>query len=286
MPLYKKMTDNKSIFCCPVCKETLHQQEKTLLCSKGHSYDIAREGYVNLLLANQKASKEPGDSPEMLRARRNFLNSGYYRRLAENVADIIIRHIDKTDENVTILDAGCGEGYYTDHISRIPAIISRCSICGIDVSREGVKLSAKRKNEVHWGVASVHSIPLPEKSVNIILNIFAPHDDDEFSRITADNGILISVTPGPEHLKGLKEELYDNVTEHSNKHPEIKGFDVRQTDSLKYEFTVIWPQIKNDLLKMTPYYWRTKPGRINALEKSPAPLTTFADFSITVYRKL
>ncbi|HPF06286.1 MAG TPA: methyltransferase domain-containing protein [Spirochaetota bacterium] len=286
MPLYKKMTDTKSLFCCPLCREDLQQQEKTLFCRKGHSYDVAREGYVNLILANQKASREPGDSPEMLRARRNFLNSGYYRRLAENIADIIIRYIDETEEDVVILDAGCGEGYYTDHISRIPSIISRSSICGIDVSREGVKLSAKRKNDVQWGVASVHSIPLPENSVNIILNVFAPHDSGEFSRITTGNGILISVIPGPEHLKGLKEELYDTVTEHSNEYPEIDGFKVLKTETLKYEFTVIWPQIKSDLLKMTPYYWRTKPGRIQALEKSPAPLTTLADFSITVYSKL
>jgi 23S rRNA (guanine745-N1)-methyltransferase len=279
------MTDNKILFCCPLCKSSLQQQEKTMLCSKGHTYDIAREGYVNLILANQKASKEPGDSPEMLRARRNFLNSGYYRRLAENIADIIIRYIDETGGDVIILDAGCGEGYYSDHISRIPSIITRSSICGIDVSREGVKLSAKRKNDVQWGVASVHSIPLPEKSVNIILNIFAPHDAGEFSRITTDNGVLISVIPGPEHLKGLKEELYDTVTEHDDVYPEITGFSVQDADNLKYEFTVIWPQIKSDLLKMTPYYWRTKPGRIQALEKSPAPLTTFADFAITVYRK-
>lgn len=280
------MTDTKSLFCCPLCKEELQQQEKTLSCRKGHSYDVAREGYVNLLLANQKASKEPGDSPEMLRARRNFLNSGYYRRLAEIISEIIINHIDNTIGDIKILDAGCGEGYYTDHISRIPSIISRSEICGIDVSREGVKLSAKRKNNVQWGVASVHSIPLPDRSMDIIINIFAPHDADEFTRITADNGILISVIPGPEHLKGLKEELYDTVTEHSNGYPEIDGFKVQKTETLKYEFTVIWPQIKSDLLKMTPYYWRTKPGRIQALEKSPAPLTTLADFSITVYSKL
>lgn len=279
------MTDEKSIFRCPVCLGSLHGSGSSLSCHKGHSYDIAREGYVNLILANQKGSKEPGDSPEMLRARRNFLNSGYYRRLAENVSERIIKYLDETGNNVTILDAGCGEGYYSDHISRIPSVISRASICGIDVSREGVKLSAKRKNNIQWGVASVHSIPLQDKSVNIILNIFAPHDADEFSRITADNGILISVTPGPEHLKGLKEELYETVTEHSNGYPEIRGFDAAESDNLKYEFTVIWPQIKSDLLKMTPYYWRTKPGRIQALEKSPAPLTTFADFAITVYRK-
>lgn len=279
------MTDEKSIFRCPVCLGSLHGSVSSLSCHKGHSYDIAREGYVNLLLANQKGSKEPGDSPEMLRARRNFLNSGYYRRLAENVSERIIKYLDETGNNVTILDAGCGEGYYSDHISRIPSVISRASICGIDVSREGVKLSAKRKNNIQWGVASVHSIPLQDKSVNIILNIFAPHDADEFSRITADNGILISVTPGPEHLKGLKEELYETVTEHNNGYPEIRGFEAAESDNLKYEFTVIWPQIKSDLLKMTPYYWRTKPGRIQALEKSPAPLTTFADFAITVYRK-
>ena len=279
------MTDNKILFCCPLCGEALRQLEKTLLCPKGHSYDIAREGYVNLLLANQKASKEPGDSPEMLRARRRFLNAGYYRRLAENVAEKIISHIDETGRDVTILDAGCGEGYYSDHISHITSVISRAAICGIDISREGVKLSAKRKNNIRWGVASVHSIPLSDKSADIILNIFAPHDEDEFSRILSDGGILISVTPGPEHLKGLKEELYETVTQHSNGSPELKGFEVTAADKLTYEFTVIWPQMKNDLLQMTPYYWRTKPGRIQALEKSPAPLTTLADFRITVYRK-
>lgn len=279
------MMFKNSIFRCPVCCGSLNNNGKSLSCDKGHSYDIAREGYVNLLLANQKASKEPGDSPEMLRARRNFLNSGYYRRLAEHVAERIIKHIDETGEDVNILDAGCGEGYYSDHISRIPSVSSRAAICGIDISREGVKLSAKRKNNIQWGVASVHAIPLPDNFINIILNIFAPHDAQEFSRITADDGILISVIPGPEHLKGLKEELYETVTEHSNGIPDIEGFTVISTENLKYEFTVIWPQIKSDLLKMTPYYWRTKPGRIQALEKSPAPLTTLADFSITVYRK-
>ena len=90
------MTDEKSIFRCPVCLVSLHGSVSSLSCHKGHSYDIAREGYVNLLLANQKGSKEPGDSPEMLRARRNFLNSGYYRRLAENVSERIIKYLDET----------------------------------------------------------------------------------------------------------------------------------------------------------------------------------------------
>jgi len=124
------------------------------------------------------------------------------------------------------------------------------------------------------------------ESVDIILNIFAPHDADEFSRILRKDGIFLSVTPGPEHLRGLKEELYETVTLHDDETPGIEGFRVDGIDNLKYEFTVNWPQMKSDLLTMTPYYWRTKPGRIEALEKSPAPLTTAADFRITVYRKL
>lgn len=277
--------EKKSIFRCPVCACDLYHEGKSLCCEKKHSYDIAREGYVNLLLANQKGSREPGDSPEMLHARRRFLNAGYYRRLAEAVANRIIKHIEQTGRDVTILDAGCGEGYYSDYLSYIPPIDSRASICGIDISREGVKLAAKRKNDIQWGVASIHAIPVQNESADIILNIFAPHDADEFHRVTAADGILVSVTPGPEHLLGLKEELYETVQLHEDKSPELRGFMAEETDYLRYEFTVIWPQIKSDLLQMTPYYWRTRPGRINALSKSPAPLTTIADFRITVYRK-
>lgn len=280
------MMDKKSIFNCPVCKGELYYNDKELRCSTGHTYDIARGGYVNLLLANQKGSKAPGDSPDMLRARRRFLTAGYYSRLAEAAADRIIKHINEVNKPVTILDAGCGEGYYTEYIHRTPEINSRATICGIDISREGIKLAAKRRSEIQWSVAGVHSIPLPDGSVDTILNIFAPHDVEEFRRITAAGGILISVVPGPEHLLGLKEELYDTVHLHEDESVEFSGFTIEESYNLKYEFTVIWPQIKSDLLQMTPYYWRTKPGRIQALAKSPAPLSTKTDFKITVYRKL
>ena len=279
------MTEEKSIFRCPVCHGELHTSGKSLCCINGHTYDVAREGYVNLLLANQKASKEPGDSPDMLRARRRFLTAGYYSRLAETVADRITEHLNATGRNAIILDAGCGEGYYTEFICRVPAINASSTICGIDISREGIKLAARRRSGIQWGVAGVHLIPLPDSSVDIILNIFAPHDADEFSRIIRDDGIFISVIPGPEHLLGLKEELYETVTLHDAGPPEIKGFRIESIGDLKYEFTVSWPQMKSDLLQMTPYYWKTKPGRIKALEKSPTPLTTIAHFTITVYRK-
>lgn len=279
------MNKKKSIFICPVCGLELYHETKTLRCGKGHSYDIAREGYVNLLLANQKGSREPGDSPDMLHARRRFLTAGYYSRLADAITGSITQYIDEVDRDVTILDAGCGEGYYTENIYRNPEINTRASICGIDISREGIKLAAKRRSSIQWGVAGVHSIPIHDGKVDIILNIFAPHDAAEFNRITAGDGILILVTPGPEHLMGLKEELYETVHLHEDEAPEFKGFSAEEICNLTYEFTVIWPQIKSDLLRMTPYYWRTKPGRISALEKSQTPLTTMADFRITVYRK-
>lgn len=275
----------KSLFRCPVCHCGLHYQEKSLRCENSHSYDIAREGYVNLLLANQKGSSEPGDSREMLLSRRAFLNSGFYSALAQSLTHQVADYIELLQSDITILDAGCGEGYYTDCLTANLIISSRAKISGIDISKEGIKLAAKRNKNIQWGVAGVHTIPLHDESVDIIINVFAPHDADEFSRILKEDGIVISATPGPEHLLELKRFLYDTITLHDDGPPYIEGLSMTNIENLKYKFSIYDQKIKTDLLRMTPYFWRTKPERIISFEKISEPLATTADFRITIYRK-
>src|SRR5690554_7386318 len=100
---------------CPLDGDPLYRSDGTWRCAAGHSFDIARQGYVNLLPVQQKRSRNPGDSKEMVAARTQFLNTGIYEPIAQKVTELV-RPLLQQDRPLRLLDAGCGEGYYLDYL--------------------------------------------------------------------------------------------------------------------------------------------------------------------------
>ena len=161
---------------CPICKKKLEKNEKTYKCINNHSFDISKQGYINLMLN----SKNSGDNKEMINSRHDFLNKGYFEPLSKEICQVI------NSLNVNnILDVGCGEGYYDR------AILNQklYNIVGIDISKEACLKAAKLSKDILYIVSSSNNLPFDNNEFDLILNIFAPHDEEEFTRVT-NNYIL------------------------------------------------------------------------------------------------
>ena len=161
---------------CPVCGGVLHREERSLRCGAGHCYDIARQGYVNLLRSNQSKSKRHGDDKRMVAARTAFLDAGYYAPLRDAVAAAAAEF---AAGDADVLDAGCGEGYYTAQVLHTLQQQGRTpSVCGVDISRDALICAHRRAPELALAVASIAHLPVADASCDLLLNVFAPHDAD------------------------------------------------------------------------------------------------------------
>ena len=194
----------------------------------------------------------------MIQSRQDFLNKHFYDCLIEPCAKIIDQLISERFENCCLVDVGCGDGFFTHHIVKN---LKQPAFCyGMDISKEAVKFSAKSDKSISWLVASCHDIPLADKSIDIMLKINAPLNYEKSRYKLSDNGIVISVTPGEQHLNGLKAYLYETPQNHE-KEPCPENYQlliseqVNSTMHLKNE-----TDIKN-LFMMTPFFW-------NASQKS------------------
>ena len=199
---------------CPVCDAPLAQVGRALKCPQAHSFDIARAGYVNLLLAGQKRPKILGDAKEMLRARRNFLTQRFYDPLSDALNERVYDHLANQRPNdapfpTCIADVGCGEGYYLGRLKHhLDRQLGRDHVCyfGIDISKEAARLAAKRYKEMHFVVANVNQkLLFSNNAVKVLTNIFAPRNAAEFDRVIARDGLLLIIIPGPRHLASLSE---------------------------------------------------------------------------------
>ena len=194
-----------SLFCCPVCGAPLEREERVYRCPGGHSYDIAKEGYTYLLPPNRKHSADPGDDKAMAAARRDFLSKGYYSPLLNTICNWINT---LPDEGPVILDAGCGEGYYTSGIRQALAVAGKLpKMAGIDISRSILRLAAKREKYVELAVASCFHLPFADEAADILLDCFSPLAIDEFRQVLKPGGHFLYVVPGAKHLWELKQVL-------------------------------------------------------------------------------
>ncbi len=273
---------------CPVCDTTLQTTDTGLCCHNGHSFDRAREGYINLLLAQHKRSASPGDDRQMLRHRREFLEQGYYRPLAERLAQLCVEQAaSASGPHFALLDTGCGEGYYTGRISA--ALHERASNCeiwvgGIDIAKEAVRMAARRYPNTHFAVASNAALPVAARSMDCIIQIFAPGYDAQVVRALKPDGRFISVTPGPRHLFALRQRVYDRPREHEAAMHPIEGLQHKGREHIEFKLTIEREGDVGRLLSMTPYYWqvdREKQAQINDLPR----LDTEVAFVVDCYIK-
>jgi 23S rRNA (guanine745-N1)-methyltransferase len=249
-------------------------------CTNAHRFDQAKEGYLNLLLAQHKRSRNPGDDPAMMASRQAFLNSGHYHFLANALAEKV------ADESpASLLDIGCGEGYYGAQLHLHPKI-THCSLAGLDIAKGGVRLAARRKVYQQLAVASAFDLPFVNQSFDSALCVFSPLDANEAARVLKPNGFLITVGPAAGHLRGLAEQIYQQFLPHQEASgPIAKSPHFRCVDdfTLTKDITVEGEDIFN-LLTMTPYYWSASEEKQQAL-KQLAVLTTPLAFRLRVYRR-
>jgi 23S rRNA (guanine745-N1)-methyltransferase len=278
---------------CPVCRNPLLNSADGYQCSKNHTFDAAREGYVNVLLAHKKHSKEPGDNKEMIQSRRRFLNLGLYDRISDGINDAVAGSLPASASECAfnILDAGCGEGFYLkrlkEFLARIPGTRAPVDYYGLDISKFAVRQAAQRDRTMDWFVAGVKDLPFAQSSLDMVLNVFSPADFPEFSRVLRETGELLIVTPGPRHLNGLREVIYPKAREHapSTISEEAKEhFSLSRETRINYQIELPSHETIMDLLAMTPYFWnidlKTK-AKVEALDR----LALDVDVEMRVFQK-
>ena len=247
-------------------------------CERGHSYDRSRQGYYNLLLSERGGVH--GDNKDMVLARREFLATGAYSRLAELLAE---RCSELLGVGGVLLDAGCGEGYYTTVVGE--KCKDKCAkIAVFDISKDAVREAAKKKCADFYAVASSYKIPLADSSVDLVLNTFSPQAADETRRVLKPGGYFVMAIPAEEHLFGLKSAIYENPYKNDVADTAIESFTLISQDELKYTLELNTPSEIRALFMMTPYAYRTKKEdreKIFALNK----LNTQAHFLVLTYRK-
>jgi 23S rRNA (guanine745-N1)-methyltransferase len=270
-------------FTCPVCGKELIRGEKAVACENGHSFDLSKSGYVNLLMSQQSNSKRHGDDKLMVRARRDFLDAGYYAPLRDALSAEAAAH---AYDGCVLLDAGCGECYYTSAVAeRIRAYGISADILAIDISKAALNYGVKRSADISAAVASVFAMPVADESCDIVTSLFAPLAVNEFARVLRSGGVLILAVPGRRHLWELKAAVYDNPYENDDFSGEMNGFTFvgrrKITDSINLTSNC---DIMN-LFMMTPYYYKTSAHDQEKLRKLDT-LSTTVEFELMIYQKL
>lgn len=264
---------------CPLCYAHLMPDSNTkgYTCPQRHHFDLAKEGYLNLLPVQHKHSKLPGDNKAMLQARHAFLAAGYYDPLVDVLRQLIGQNTDFNQSN-NLLDLGCGEGFYCRRLAQ--DYQNKIHFHGVDISKFAIGMAAKLLPTAQFAVASMLRLPYLENSFDWIVRVFAPSNPAELKRILKPGGFLLTVTPGPEHLWQLKELIYQEA----RKHPLN---DENQDNFVRLESTQCRFRIKPEvihrmaLLQMTPFAWKASLASHEKLETMDT-LDIETDFIVTL----
>lgn len=263
-------------FLCPVCKDPLTQKDKSYFCKNGHCYDIAKSGYVNLLQSG--SSGHHGDDKLMVRSRTEFLNKGFYAPLCDAIIEVLRPLLEPSS---LLVDAGCGEGYYTSRIQEE----TKATVFGIDISKDALAAAGKRNRNLKLATASTASMPLPDQTADVLISVFAPLFPEEFSRVLKDTGYLLCVFPMEKHLWELKEAVYDSPYENPAPENTLSGFSLKATRDLEYTITLPDTESILQIFKMTPYYYKTGIEDQKKLDNLESLQTRLA-FRIALFEKL
>lgn len=273
-------------FICPVCGKKLFREGNALRCETGHSFDRARSGYVNLLLSGGKHAKIPGDNKQMVLSRRAFLEKGFYRPMADALCRETAEELNGLS-SPAVLDAGCGEGYYTALLYQaLTDAGMKPRLLGIDISKFAAEKAAKHfsgNDEVQIGAASIFHMPVAEKSCDAVVTLFAPFCREEFLRVLKPGGLFVMVIPGARHLFGLKKAIYNQPYLNEVGDYAIEGMEFLRSVPVDGEIHLEGDEIMQ-LFEMTPYYYKTS-AEGQARAAALRALTTETSFEILLYRK-
>ena len=261
---------------CPICGGCLQREQRQYVCENRHSFDIARQGYVNLLPVQQKHSIAPGDTREQVLSRRAFLEAGYYAPIAE----ALISAAQKYGVSGDILDIGCGEGWYSAQL----ADALGANLTGLDISKEAVRCAAAKYKGKLWLTATAAHIPVKSGSADLVTSLFAITLPEEFSRVLKQDGLYFQVLAAQDHLLGLKGIIYDELKfKEKDSVPDLPGFTRLESIPIRFTFTVEGEQIRN-LFSMTPHVFRIGKAGAARLEATET-LTDTASCVLNVFRR-
>ena len=263
---------------CPVCGAPLLPKARTWGCENNHSFDLAKEGYVNLLLGS-RTGDSTGDSKEAARFRRDFLNKGYYAPLRDRLTALLEMRAAEFGRPCRLLDVCCGEGWYTSAFAAVPGL----EVWGFDLAREMVRLAAKRGGGSYF-VANLARIPVKSGSFDLATLLFAPFQEKELLRILKPGGRLYLVIPGRRHLYGLKQAVYDQPYENDEALPRAETLRLAGIQKVSAAVTLACREDIRAVFRMTPYYYRTSPADREKLERYDS-LETEIEFIIAEYTK-
>lgn len=254
---------------CPICQEKLEKSDRQFVCPNHHSFDIAKQGYVNLSL---KQKKNQGDNKAMVQARTHFLEKDYYAFMRQEVLDLLKKY-----EIHSLIDLGCGQGYYTSMFQSV------CDPCfGVDLSKEAVLYAAKQNKKIQYLVASIYDLPFEDACCDGVTSIFVGQADQEVHRVLKDQGVWITVGPGPRHCWELKEKLYQTVLENPEEQDTKERFVLVEKKHIQKQEKVdeLW-----NLLEMTPYRYKSPKAGLEAVKNCSSLDVTF-EFVIRCWRKI
>ena len=261
---------------CPICSEQLNQQDRQFVCPQNHSFDVARQGYVNLLAVQQKHSLNPGDTREQVLSRREFLERGYYAP----ILDTLITEARALGISGEILDVGCGEGYYSARL----ADALGAELTGLDISKEAVRCAAAKYKGKRWLCATAAHIPVENGSADLLTSLFALTLPEEFHRVLKEGGYYFQVLAAEDHLLELKGIIYDTLHfKEKNTVPELPGFALVKSVPIRFTFTVEGQQVQN-LFSMTPHVFRIGKDGAERLRKTET-LTDTASCVLNIFRR-
>ena len=260
---------------CPLCAEILTRADRVMKCARNHSFDIARQGYVNLLPVQQKHSANPGDTKAQVQSRRSFLDGGYYTPIIDALCQMAKGH----NLSGPILDAGCGEGYYSARLAQS----MDAPLVGLDISKEAVRLASGRYKNALWLCASAARLPVEDGSMGLVTSLFSLTVPEEFKRVLRPDGAFIQVLAAEDHLLGLKRIIYPTLTHKPKQNqPALPGFTLEASLPVTFSFTVQGEQVQN-LLQMTPHVYRIGQAGAERL-RNTSFLTDTASCIINLYR--
>ena len=260
---------------CPICEKPLCPREHRLVCPENHSFDVARQGYVNLLPVQRRHSAHPGDTKEQVLSRREFLEGGYYAP----IADALIAAAEAHGASGPILDVGCGEGYYCTRLAKA----MNAELVGLDISKDAVRYAAGKYKDARWLCATAARIPVETGGAGLLTSLFAITLPEEFHRVLRENGLFFQVLAAQDHLLGMKRVIYDElVFRDKDTIPELPGFALLQSIPVRFSFTVEGPQVQN-LFTMTPHLFRVSKAGAERLRNTQS-LTDTASCVLNIFR--
>ena len=237
-----------SAFSCPICQDNLTLVETSLKCSNRHSFDLAKFGYVNLA---PQIKQSANYDKENFQNRQQILEAGFYQAILETISALLAR----LETAKTILDIGCGEGFYS---RKLQESHSEKTFYAFDISKDSVQIAAKSEPNwaVNWFVGDLARLPIKDASMDILLDIFSPANYGEFRRVLSPNGILIKVVPTENHLKEIRQMVQDHLTKKDYSNQDIKEhfqehFTI-QSSQIASLTKPITPEQRQALLSMTP----------------------------------